>query len=105
MASPPPNSIDRRPGGIGSFNTSLVDDGDGFRLNGTKYYSTGALYADWVMIRAQHTRHGTVTLVIPTDRTGTDRLDDWDGIGQRVTGTGTTNLVNVRVEAREVTIE
>ncbi|WP_272819284.1 acyl-CoA dehydrogenase family protein [Scytonema hofmannii] len=29
-------------------------------------------------------------------------MDDWDGFGQRLTGTGTTTFTNVRVEADEV---
>jgi alkylation response protein AidB-like acyl-CoA dehydrogenase len=37
--------------------------------------------------------------VIPAGRSGVELLDDWDGIGQRVTGTSTTNLHDVRVEA------
>src|SRR6202048_1124258 len=28
--------------------TKLVSDGDGYRLTGEKFYSTGALFADWV---------------------------------------------------------
>lgn len=46
-----------------------------------------------------------VTVIIPTDRAGVELIDDWDGIGQRVTGTGTTNLHDVRVEPHEVDID
>src|ERR1700755_3479451 len=34
--------------GSAQAKTSLTADGDGYRLNGTKYYSTGSLYADYV---------------------------------------------------------
>ena len=89
-------------GGASDFKTTLIEDGDGYRLDGTKYYSTGTLYADWLLVRATATGSRPVSIVIPTNREGIERLDDWDGIGQRVTGTGTTNFHNVRVEAAEV---
>jgi len=94
----------KQTGGRGGFATALTVDGDGFRLNGTKFYSTGTLYADWTVVRAtppEGDASTEVSVIIPTDREGVERLDDWDGIGQRVTGTGTTNLHNVRVEADE----
>lgn len=95
--------LDRKQtGGRSDFNTTLTEDGDGYRLNGTKYYSTGTLYAELLLVRATATGSRPVSLVIPTGREGVERLDDWDGIGQRVTGTGTTNFNNVRVEADEV---
>ncbi|MGD0106701.1 MAG: hypothetical protein ABSC06_22090 [Rhodopila sp.] len=39
-------------GGAYPLKTTLTPDGDGFRLRGTKYYSTGSLYADLILIRA-----------------------------------------------------
>ncbi|MFE1599026.1 acyl-CoA dehydrogenase family protein [Methylobacterium sp. ID0610] len=95
--------LDRKQtGGRGDLKTVLRLDGDGFRLNGTKFYSTGTLYADWTLVRAISPEGEDVSLIIPTDRAGVERLDDWDGIGQRVTGTGTTNFHEVRVEADEI---
>jgi alkylation response protein AidB-like acyl-CoA dehydrogenase len=85
--------------------TALTPDGDGWRLRGTKFYSTGSLYADLILIKATAPGDIGVTVVVPTDRAGVERVDDWDGIGQRVTGTGTTNLHDVRVEAHEVDID
>src|ERR1700753_782145 len=38
-------SADNKPG---SLETTLVADGDRLLLNGTKFYSTGALFADWI---------------------------------------------------------
>ena len=35
------------------YDSSLVPDGDGYRLNGTKVYSTGNLYADYIAVSAQ----------------------------------------------------
>ena len=92
-------------GGAYPFKTTLTPDGDGFRLRGTKYYSTGSLYADLILVRATAPENTGVTVIIPADRQGVELLDDWDGIGQRVTGTGTTNLHDVRVEASEVIVD
>jgi alkylation response protein AidB-like acyl-CoA dehydrogenase len=92
-------------GGTYPLKTTLTPDGDGFRLRGTKYYSTGSLYADLILIRATAAGNVGVTVVVPADRQGVDLIDDWDGIGQRVTGTGTTNLHDVRVEAHEVIVD
>ncbi len=92
-------------GGIYPLATTLTPDGDGWRLRGTKYYSTGSLYADLILIKATAPDNVGVTVIVPTEREGVERIDDWDGIGQRVTGTGTTNLHDVRVEADEVDID
>jgi alkylation response protein AidB-like acyl-CoA dehydrogenase len=92
-------------GGAYPLKTTLTPDGDGFRLRGTKYYSTGSLYADLILVRATAPDTIGVTVVVPADRPGVELLDDWDGIGQRVTGTGTTNFQDVRVETGEVIVD
>ncbi len=86
------------------LNTVLTRDGDGYRLNGTKYYSTGSLYADYILVRADY-EGNNAALLIPTTRVGVERIDDWDGIGQRLTGTGTTHFRDVRVEDGEVVFD
>jgi alkylation response protein AidB-like acyl-CoA dehydrogenase len=83
-------------------NTMLTPEGDGYRLNGTKYYSTGTLYSDYVLVRAKLPSDTLASAIIPVTREGVEILDDWDGFGQRLTGSGTTILRNVRVEADEV---
>ncbi|MEH2420486.1 MAG: acyl-CoA dehydrogenase family protein [Nostoc sp.] len=92
----------KRSGGRQVVNTKLTPDGDGYRLNGTKYYSTGSLYADWIFVRVLAPDGSTAYILIPTNREGLELVDDWDGFGQRLTGTGTTTFTNVRVEAEEV---
>lgn len=86
-------------------NTVLTAEGDGFRLNGTKYYSTGTLYADYVLVRAKLANDVLASAIIPVTRAGVEVVDDWDGFGQRLTGSGTTILRDVRVEADEVVPE
>ena len=83
-------------------NTVLTPEGGGYRLNGTKYYSTGTLYSDYVLVRAKLPDDTLASAIIPTMRAGVELLDDWDGFGQRLTGSGTTILRDVRIEADEV---
>jgi alkylation response protein AidB-like acyl-CoA dehydrogenase len=85
--------------------TILTREGDGYRLNGTKYYSTGSLYADYILVRAAVKDDDNAALLIPIKREGIELLDDWDGMGQRLTGTGTTHFHNVRVESAEVVFD
>jgi alkylation response protein AidB-like acyl-CoA dehydrogenase len=44
----------------------------------------------------------TVAAVVPTDREGVTLKDDWDGMGQRLTASGTTHFAGVAVAADEV---
>ncbi len=90
----------RKPVGL-HFETAFTPDGDGYRLNGTKFYSTGTIYSDLTQIWAAAPDGRIAGAVIPVDRDGVTILDDWDGFGQRLTGTGTTHLRNVRVEPEE----
>lgn len=88
--------------GTGTGDTVLSVDGDGYRLSGTKYYSTGNYYTDFLYIAAQLEDGQQVAVVIPADREGVRIPDDWDGFGQKLTASGTTFLTNVRVERAEV---
>lgn len=83
------------------FDTAFTPDGDGYRLNGEKFYSTGTIYSDYTQIWAAAPDGRIAGAVIPIDRDGVTVEDDWDGFGQRLTGTGTTRLVDVRVEPHE----
>jgi len=77
--------------------TRLTRDGDVYRLNGRKFYSTGVLFAHWVAVVANDDdNRGTIALV-PRDTEGVTIIDDWSGFGQRVTGSGTTLLEDVEV--------
>ncbi|HXZ07455.1 MAG TPA: acyl-CoA dehydrogenase, partial [Paraburkholderia sp.] len=70
--------------------------GEGWRLNGEKYYSTGTLYADWIDV-ASHDGTDDVRVVVRADAPGVTRIDDWDGFGQRLTASGTTRFESVHV--------
>jgi alkylation response protein AidB-like acyl-CoA dehydrogenase len=91
---------------VGEFTwqTRLTADGNGFRLNGTKYFTTGTLYADYAEVLASDPDGATVIALVPTDRDGVTVVDDWDGMGQRATGTGTAIFDDVAV-ARDETLQ
>lgn len=93
---------ERSGGASGSVSTTIRPDGDGFVINGEKYYSTGGLYASWFSGTAAHADGTVVGFTVPADRTGVERLDDFDAVGQRLTQSGTTRLVDVRVTADEL---
>lgn len=92
--------------------------GDGYVLDGQKFYSTGALFAHWLVVRAVLTDApappGLVGAAASTgpapkalayvrrDSPGVTVEDDWDGIGQRTTASGTVRLAGVLVEDRQV---
>lgn len=73
-------------------------------LNGDKYYSTGNIYADLIEVTVNDLseKSRVRTVVIPVSRPGVDVSDDWDGIGQRLTGSGSTKYRNVVVYEEEL---
>jgi alkylation response protein AidB-like acyl-CoA dehydrogenase len=85
------------------FNTRLLPaDGGGYRLNGEKFYSTGTLFSDYLTVATTTDHDSVATVVVPADREGVRLIDDWDGFGQRRTGTGTTAFTEVAVAEDEV---
>ncbi|MGJ9372668.1 acyl-CoA dehydrogenase family protein [Nesterenkonia sp. CF4.4] len=86
---------------LGSLNTRLDRDEDGAaQLTGAKYYSTGTIFSTYTRVSAAQAQEGEGRrfAVVPTDAAGVTLLDDWDGFGQKLTGTGTTLLDSVAVE-------
>jgi SfnB family sulfur acquisition oxidoreductase len=92
--------------------TTLTDTGSGdYVLSGRKFYSTGALFADWVIVRASladgsgdppTSATPKALAFVPRDAPGLQIVDDWDGMGQRTTASGTVTLDDVRVPADHV---
>lgn len=84
--------------------TSLTatDDPDVLLLDGRKYYTTGSIYADWIQLAAV-APDGTAHLVVaPARHPGTTIVDDWDGFGQPLTGSGSTTFERVPVDAGDL---
>lgn len=88
---------------LGERLTKLSPDGQDFRLDGVKYYSTGAIFADWIDVLATHSETGAAVIAaVRTAQDGVQRSDDWTGFGQRTTGSGTTIFAAAHVDAAEV---
>ncbi|GAA4781254.1 acyl-CoA dehydrogenase family protein [Actinomycetospora chlora] len=88
--------------GSHEFATQLREADGRLVLSGTKYYSTGTLYADWIAVAAGMPGDRVATVLVPADRAGVSVVDDWDGMGQSRTGTGTTSFDDVAVEPGEI---
>jgi len=82
--------------------TAVRPDGENWRLTGRKFYSTGSLFADWIHTSAQLDDDRGANVIVPTAAPGVSRLDDWDGFGQRLTGSGTTTFEDVAIPAEDV---
>ncbi len=87
---------------VGHYNTRITRDGIGHRITGRKFYSTGVLFADWVTIFALDADDRLTMSFVARGTEGIEIIDDWDGFGQRTTGSGTTILNNVYVQADAV---
>jgi alkylation response protein AidB-like acyl-CoA dehydrogenase len=85
-----------------SYDTKLVNHAGGLRLSGRKFYSTGAQFSDYLRVSAEDENGSPVGVFIPADRHGVVHVDDWDGVGQRHTGSGTTLFEDVEVATDEV---
>ena len=84
----------------------LVPDGDGYRLNGLKRFSTGASVGDVVLASAS-VRGGdldgqSLLLVLGHDTEGIRYLGDWDALGQWLSASGSVRFENVRIEQADV---
>ena len=71
-------------------------------LNGQKFYSTGALFAHWVAVKALNDDGKQVLAFIRRGTPGLRIVDDWSGFGQRTTASGTILLNNVQVDSELV---
>lgn len=80
----------------------ITAEGDDFAISGQKFYSTGALFAHWVAVKALNDEGKQVMAFVRRGTPGLRVVDDWSGFGQRTTASGTVLLNNVRVEAELV---
>jgi len=77
------------------------DDGS-YLLTGVKHYCTGALFAHWIPVLARAEDGALHVAYVPRDAPGLTVVDDWDGMGQRTTASGTVRLDGVPVPADRV---
>ena len=89
---------------VRDFRTTLTRDGQHWVLNGEKGYSTGALFADWIPVLAHLGPDGPMHVAwVERSAPGVTVVDDWNGMGQRTTASGSVRLVDVAVDASRIT--
>lgn len=79
-----------------------ADPEGGWRINGSKFYCTGALYAQWIPTATVDDDGIQRLAIVRRDSPGVEIIDDWSGFGQRVTGSGTVHFKEVAVPAEDV---
>lgn len=84
------------------FATRLVTQGDGWQLDGTKFYTTGSLYADWIDVGVTGPDGESLSATVRRDAPGVTVVDDWNGFGQTLTASGTAHFSAVAVAAEDV---
>lgn len=77
----------------------ITHEGDGYRISGEKFYSTGALFAHWVAVKALDDQGRQRLAFVRRGAPGLRIVDDWSGFGQRTTASGTVLLDQVPVDA------
>ena len=84
---------------IGDVVTRVTESQSGnLVVNGQKYYSTGTIFADWIDLFAfDETTNQHVIAAVSTQVEGIHIVDDWDGFGQKTTGSGTLKIDNVQI--------
>ena len=88
---------------VQDIRTRLQPQPDGcYLLTGVKHYSTGALFADWIPVLARADDDKLHVAYVPADAPGLTVIDDWDGLGQRTTASGTVRLERVPVPGDRV---
>jgi alkylation response protein AidB-like acyl-CoA dehydrogenase len=77
-------------------------DGRGWEVAGFRPFSSGTHVADVIQLSWENERGQRLAAIVPADRQGLVVADDWDGIGQRQTGSGTVNFKDLRVDDDEM---
>ncbi|MDR5739232.1 acyl-CoA dehydrogenase family protein [Caballeronia sp. LZ016] len=84
------------------FATRIAQEAGEWRLDGVKFYTTGSLFADWIHVGASDADEAQVSVTVDRRTAGVEVIDDWDGMGQRLTASGTSRFTNVKIDEREI---
>ncbi|TCM60261.1 SfnB family sulfur acquisition oxidoreductase [Acinetobacter calcoaceticus] len=82
--------------------STVTATAQGYVVNGEKFYCTGSLFAHRIPTLVRDVDEREYLAFIPADREGLQRIDDWSGFGQKITGSGTVKLHQVKVSADEL---
>lgn len=78
--------------------TRVLKGPDGLRLQGRKYYCTGAISARWIGVSALDDEGRLVLVFVERDAPGVTIGDDWNVMGQRATVSGSAVFDHVPVD-------
>lgn len=96
-------ATERAGNALGATQTRLHSEEGRWFLTGEKFYTTGSIFADWVVVMASTEGvEGRQYALVPAGDPGVTIIDDWDGFGQLLTGTGTARFNRVPVEAEDI---
>jgi len=88
---------------IGDVNTKISLKDGKWVANGSKFYSTGSIFSDWIDLYARRAdNNADVIAAVSTRQPGVRHSDDWDGFGQRTTGSGTSVYEDAAIEAENI---
>lgn len=87
---------------INDTQVSLVKTDEGLRLSGTRFYSTGSIFAHWIPLRAKNEQGQLVQVWVKYDSPGVRVIDDWSAFGQKTTASGSVIFDQVAVEASDL---
>jgi SfnB family sulfur acquisition oxidoreductase len=82
--------------------TTLSAHAHGWRIDGRKFYATGALYAQRIPTLVVDGGGRQQLAFVPADSPGLEVIDDWSGFGQRTTGSGSVLFTDVAVDADDL---
>jgi alkylation response protein AidB-like acyl-CoA dehydrogenase len=75
---------------------------NGWLINGKRPFSSGSHIADYIQISFENAEGERLTAAVPANRQGIIIEDDWDGIGQRQTGSGTVSFHDLQIADDEL---
>ena len=87
---------------MGDTRTRLTVAGDAFAISGSKFYTTGSIFAEWIDATALDPAGIEVAAIVSTDSDAVVVSDDWNGFGQRLTGSGGAVFTEAPVRADHV---
>ncbi|WP_437882297.1 SfnB family sulfur acquisition oxidoreductase [Pseudomonas sp. LRF_L74] len=86
-----------------AYTTRFTPDGSGgYRIDGRKYYATGALLSPIISVIGLDHEDRLTTAFVETPVAGLTLVDDWDGMGQRTTASGSAIFDNVVISAEHL---
>ena len=88
-----------------AFSTRVSRKHGGLVVNGTKYYTTGSLFSDWIDVGATGLEGEGVSLQVRRNDPGVNVVDDWDGFGQKLTASGTTVFTDAAVDPGDIVFD